>query len=452
MAKNLNLKIDMKNIDLKRLTGSLKNIQFASLKKYASLFPSVALLLIACVIFVLTLLVGGSVGKKMGQSVQVSNKIQSKISQTSSEAQSVEVERYYQKYAEDVDKVDRLAVRTSQRELVCYNPVIFPEPVDKSSQVYIGFGKQFRVAIEELIRRIRAKDAPSDAEIRSRTGVGTAAAGGEGYYQTTVPTGPQSARVDAFCLQRADEIPVYANPAIFSWYLFWDKYTYQSKEQSLLDCWYSQLAFWIYEDVIQTIEALDAGSAKVSKSPVKRFLGIRFDGPVQVIPSNMAGSAEYNRGPGEPGLPGQLGQQQDIPTYVRGSSHFLQIPWTDRICNDNVDVVHFAVSVVVDSKSVSSFMKELCSAKSHTFREGFTAKGKQETASHNQITILQFYTEPVVQENAIHAYYRYGGNAVVQLNLVCEYLFIRQAYDAIKPAPIKAILEGKNTGQNPMGG
>jgi hypothetical protein len=442
MAKNLNLNINLKNLDIKQLVGLLKNINFASLKKYSSLFPSIGLLLAAGVIFVLTLLVGGAVSKKMAQSVQVSNEIRTKTSQVPSEAQVVEAERYYQKYAEDADKVDALAVKTSLRELVCYDPMIFPEPVDKSTQIYNRFGSKYRAAIEKLLERIRAKDAPSDAEIRSRTGQGGGTAMGE-YAAPSATLGvAQNAMVDALCLQRADEIPVYANPAIFSWYAFWDKYTYQSKEKALQDCWYSQMAYWIYEDVIGTIESLNSGSAKVSQSPVKRFLGVRFDGFVEVMPSTMTGGMEYNMpmmgmGRMESGRMG--GQQEDIPAYVRGESVFMPVPWTGRFCDNNVDVVHFAVSVVVESKSVMSFMKELCSAKSHTFFEKFDPKGKQETASHNQITILRFHVEPVIKEDAIHAYYRYGPNAVVRLNLVCEYLFVRQAYDMIKPEPIKKI-------------
>jgi hypothetical protein len=446
MAKNLN--INLKNFDIKQLVGSLKDINFASLKKYSSLFPSIGLLLAAGVIFVLTLLVGGSVSKKVAQSVQVSNGIRTKMNQVSSEAQAIEAERYYQKYAEDADKVDAMAVRASSRELVCYDPMIFPEPVDKSTQIYNRFGSKYRAAIDKLLERIRAKDAPSDAEIRSRTGQqggGAATMGGYAAPPTT-PGMAQNAMVSALCLQRADEIPVYANPAIFGWYAFWDKYTYQSKEKALQDCWYSQVAYWIYEDVIGTIESLNSGSAKVSKSPVKRLLGVRFDGSVVVIPSAMTGGMEYTPMMGQQMDSVRMEQQQDIPAYVRGESIFMPVPWTGRICNDTEDVVHFAVSVVVDSKSVMSFMKELCSAKSHTFFEKFDPKGKQGTASHNQITILQFHVEPVIKEDAIHAYYRYGSNAVVRLNLVCEYLFVRQAYDMIKPEPIKKILS------QPVGG
>jgi hypothetical protein len=455
MAKNLNLNLDLKNLDIKQLVGSMRNVNLTSLRKYSSLYPAIGLLLAAGVIFVLALLMGGSVSKKMSQSVQAFNEIRSKINQTPSEAEVVEAEQYYKKYAEDADKVDALALKTSLRELICYNPVIFPEAVDKSTQIYDKFGSQYRAAIEKLVERLRAKDAPSDAEIRSRTGGGANVAAGGYYPSMAATTGPQNAMVDAFCLQRAEEISVYANPEIFTWYGFWEKYPYKSKEQALKDCWHSQLAYWIYEDVIRTVEVLNTDSAKVSLSPVKRLLGVRFDGPVQVIPSTMTGGAEYMMGPmggmGPVGMSGQTGQQ-DIPAYVKGYSVYLPVPWTGRMSNEDIDVVHFAVSVVVGSNSEMAFMKELCSAKPHTYREKFEQNGKEETASHNQITILQFHTEPVVRNDPVHAYYRYGKDAVVRLNLICEYLFNRKAYDIIKPAPIKAVSGSQDTAPNPAGG
>jgi hypothetical protein len=453
MAKNLNLNIDFKNIDIKQFVGSLKNVNLTSLKKYSSLFPSIGLLLVAGMIFIITLLMGGSVGKKMQQSVQASNEIRSKKSQTPSEAEVAEKERYYQKYIEDASRVEALAIKTSLRELICYNPVIFPEPVDKSTQIYDKFGSQYRDAIEKLMKRIGAKDAPSEAEIRSRTGQ-TGPAGGEGgfYSPRAGASGPQNAMVDAFCLQRADEIPVYANPESFNWYGFWEKYAYKSKDQALMDCWSSQVAYWIYEDVIRTIEVFNAGSDKVSKSPVKRLLGVSFNGPVAIMSTTMSGGFEGRMG--MPGMrnQGQSVQIQDVPAYVKGYSVFLPVPWTGRMSNEEIDVVHFALSVVVDAKSVSAFMKELCSAKPHTYREKFEQNGKEESASHNQITILQYQHETVIRDNPVHAYYRYGKDATVQMDMVCEYIFNRKAYDVIKPAPIKAPSESQAAGQNPAGG
>jgi hypothetical protein len=57
--------------------------------------------------------------------------------------------------------------------------------------------------------------------------------------------------------------------------------------------------------------------------------------------------------------------------------------------------------------------------------------------------------------------YRYGNGAVMQVDMVCEYLLSRKGYDSIKPEPVKKILgqlEGQTDaaaslgGMGPMGG
>jgi hypothetical protein len=446
MAKNIN--IDLKNIDLKQLAGALKNIDLASLRKYTSLFPSIGLLLVAVILFIITLLVGRSVSKKMEDSIQTTSRLSSVASTVPSEAQAKVEEEYFQKYQQDVNTVESLAINTSRRELICYTPQIFPMPTDTSGQVYDVFGRQYRSAIEKLMERIRAKDAPSEAEIRNITGMGAATPGmGMGMPGMGMPmprgagaaAGSQNPRVDAVCTKRSDEIPVYANPSIFSWYGFWEKFVFQSVDNALQSCWSSQVAYWIYEDVISTIESLNAGSTKVAASPVKRLLGVRFDGPVILTTTAMAG--------------GTSTAQPDSPRYVKGAdssstvglssastasaSPFMTDSLTGRVCNEQIDVIHFAASVIVDASLVSAFMKELCSVKTHTYQDG----GKTETARHNQITILQFSTEPVDRDDAVHAYYRYGKAGVVQLNLVCEYLFNRKGYDKFKPAVVVKTLD-----------
>jgi hypothetical protein len=470
MAKNIN--IDLKNIDLKKIVGVLKNIDLASFKKYASLFPSIGLLLVAVVILVMAMLVGKSVSKKMDDSIRTASKLTSIASTVPSEAQAKVEEEYFQKYQQDVNAVELLAVNASRRELICYTPVIFPKPTDSSGQVYNVFGRQYRMAIEKLMERIRAKDAPSEAEIRNTAGVadvggGAAPAMGMGMPGMGMPgmmgypgaaIGTQNAMVDAVCLKRSDEIPVYANPSIFSWYGFWEKFIYQSQDDALQNCWSSQIAYWIYEDVISTTESLNAGSTKVAASPVKRLLGVRFDGPVAL--TTTEGYA------GAPVTSGALAVQVDSPRYVMssasetssgtssgtspnaGPSPFMAESLTGRACDEQIDVIHFAVSVIVDTASVSAFMKELCSVKTHTYLDN----GRTETAIHNQITILQFAIEPVGRNEAAHAYYRYGKAGVVQLNLVCEYIFNRKGYDGFKPEVVVKVLDPQAAaGQQPGG-
>jgi len=144
----------------------------------------------------------------------------------------------------------------------------------------------------------------------------------------------------------------------------------------------------------------------------------------------------------------------DLPAYVLAGrpSPLVSKPWTGRVGNEELDVIHFAVSVIVDNRYVQTFLKELCSAKVHTFREGFAESGKQQEARHNQITVLESTFSSVDKQDPIHANYRYGTAAVLRVDLVCEYLFYRQAYDEIKPEPIKVFLGQSEQAPSPNQG
>ena len=82
------------------------------------------------------------------------------------------------------------------------------------------------------------------------------------------------------------------------------------------------------------------------------------------------------------------------------------------------------------------FMDALCSEKKHYFT-GYKDDQPPQQFKHNQITILQSNIEPVDRENQNHLRYRYGQDAIVQLNLICEYIFNKEGYDIIKPNSIK---------------
>jgi hypothetical protein len=97
----------------------------------------------------------------------------------------------------------------------------------------------------------------------------------------------------------------------------------------------------------------------------------------------------------------------------------------------------------VKSQSVLPFIDELCSAKEHTFR-GWSGTEPEQTFKHNQITVLETNITPVVVNDSgrrssadVHELYRYGDDAVVEVEFVCEYIFERAGYDEIKPEFIK---------------
>ena len=83
-------------------------------------------------------------------------------------------------------------------------------------------------------------------------------------------------------------------------------------------------------------------------------------------------------------------------------------------------------------------------AKEHSF-SGFTGQEPAKVFKHNQITILECHVKPVVPLYS-DQYYRYGTESVAEVEMVCEYIFNKQGYDAIKPESIKSP-RGRQTGQ-----
>lgn len=420
-----------------------------TLKKYKSLLPSVIITVVALLLVLLTVKKGGDIKEGMTKSVRNADAVRRLANKVPSKYESEQIQRSMDKLEEEKNKIETLAVQSSQRDLVTYEYKIFPEPDDQSQQIYVGFGEQYRAAIEKLIDGMHALDAPSEAEIRAKTGGGARPATAYGV-RTDRTADAQDPRIDALCLRRANEISVYANPSALAWYSFWESYELTGKTQALEDCWDSQTAFWVYEDVIDTIRKMNGSAGTVLSAPVKRLLGVRFSGPVAVGGQSGRG---YARNMGNTGL-------RDKPSYILPLSPgvFLNQSPTGRLCDEDVDIVHFAVSVLVDSRSILSFMKELCSEKPHSFYPDFVQSGQPVQSRHNQITILQSDLQVIDKTDSDHALYRYGKGAVVRLDLVCEYQFYRAGYDAIKPKAIKKRLgqpedtEEKDDSQNDMPG
>jgi len=336
-----------------------------------------------------------------------------------------ELERKYQEaHGLDANEISTAAKESSQRELLSYK--IFPEPKETSAQIFKNFGQRYRQALEELIGSIGALDSPTDVELESLLRQPAKRITGRGDRPVfVVPDRGLTGRGDEDNLaiieiirkQRAETIPVYGNPACLSGYRFWDDFVYAGRQDAIEKCWYSQLGFWIQKDIVETVKQMNVGSSSVFSSPVKRILGVSFTGPVTDQPPAI----------------------DDMPGYVSSPTEGLTTPWTDRICNDDIDVVHFSVSVVIGSKAVLGFMQQLCSEKEHFF-SGYFGEEQSHRMKHNQITILKSEVTPVDRVRASVKGYYYGNDAVVRLDLVCEYIFDRAGYDVIKPESIKKLL------------
>lgn len=250
--------------------------------------------------------------------------------------------------------------------------------------------------------------------------------------------------INEMCEARAKEISVYVNPIDISGYEYWKNYKFDAtQEDALRDCWYHQLAYWIIGDIFKTIESMNSGYDNVLKAPVKRFMGITFTMGLKRPRGRGGGGGGVVRSIGRSRRTQQKQENADMPIYVRNAQDGLSESCTGRYCSEDIDVTHFNFSVIVNAKSVLPFMKELCSAKEHVFRGYPDGNEPPQTFKHNQITVLESKFGAVDLNDMTNRYYRYGDEAVVSLDLVCEYIFNVEGYKSLTPEPVEKDLKGE---------
>jgi len=387
------------------------------IKDYSSLVVPAVIVAVAVVIFVLTQLVSSKLRERVEKESisQRGNKISSLIKSAVSNNQWEHEQQYQDAYERDANQIALLVKQTTERELLSYK--IFPEPKDPSPLIFVEFGQRFRAGIEQLVASIKGGECPTEAELGKNLPTGSPWGSRTGRRSNEV----DSTIKEELCQVKAKSASVYCNPTALAGYKFWEEYKYYDigKEESVRQCWYWQLGYWIMEDVINTIAAMNSTSENVLTSPVKRFLSIDFAPERQVLMGSKAGT-------------------EGMPRYVLSGENSLVEPYTRRYCNDDddIDIVHFRLVVLVSAKAVLPFMTELCSAKEHKF-SGFSGQEPKQTFRHNQITILESNIRSINREAVEHELYRYGDAAVVELDLTCECLFSRIGYEEIKPESIK---------------
>ena len=379
------------------------------IKRYAALLLPAGLVILAIVLFFLSERINSSVQKEMLQSTSTAGRIQSLAKKAVPSSQWEVAAEYQRQHSEDVNSINQIATGTNKRELLSYQ--LFHDPNRATILFFKDFAADYVSSVENLFKEINSRDCPTSREVEELL---SGEKGGGGRDRAN--DGKNAEITESYYKMRADSISVYGNPLDVEGYKFWkaNKYGYVGNEEWINACWYTQLAYWVQSDVIKSIGALNAGSEKVYNSPVKRLLGISF--------SNSDGVTTTDKAP--------------RPQYVQEDSGVLADAWTSRKCDDEIDVVHFSAAVVVRADSDMAFMRELCSAKEHVFR-GYRGDEPEQRFAHNQITVLEYSREPLNREDKTHERYRYGDDAVVQLNLICEYVFNRSGYDSIKPKEVK---------------
>jgi hypothetical protein len=392
-------------------------------KNYSSVIVPAAIGLVGIIVFVMTLLTGSGLRAEIQREsvTKGMKKIKKLRMDPDSLDQHIEERKYQDAYKDDANAINNLAVRGSDRALL--DNEIFPEPREKTQVIFERFGKKFCGAVDNQMERLNARGCPTDVEIeRERKNQKANLAGRRRKLNVRrLKSEIDSAIIEELCCDKAESSFVYAIPTDLSGYELWEDGASESWADSMRNAWYSQLAYWIIEDVADTIEVRNSGSSNVYTSPVKRLMFISFIDQFR----RMRRSSRTASGK----------KETDLPSYVLTTIDGLAEIGTKRICDDYIDVVHFNVGVVVSTKDVLPFMRQLCSAKEHRPR-AWDGKS-EEVLKHNQITILGSKLTPVRRDAAEHKYYRYGEDAVAQLELTCEYVFVKSGYDDVKPKYVK---------------
>lgn len=398
--------------------GKFKDVaqKITVLKNYSSLLVPVIIALAGVFLFLPAQLMSRGLKKQIeNESVTVGKKIKSLSSGAVVRDQWKAEQKYQEAFAEDANQMAVLMKHGSERSLLSYK--IFPEPKETSTLIFKQFGQRYREGIESQLAKLNAHDCPTEVEIANSLQKGALTGGTGGGTQAAKSSEVDATIIDALCRSRARSSKVYAGAADIAGYGFWEKYEYAGMEQAVQDCWFWQLGYWVIGDIFDTIEACNSDSPSVFESPVKRLLSVDF-----ATKSTLSTAT---------------GKNADIrPGYVTSVENILVLPCTARLSNGDIDVVHFEFSVIVQAREVMKFMKELCSAKRHEFSGFSNELAERQGYKHNQITILGADIEAINAADAAHKLYRYG-DAVVKLSLMCEYIFEKGGYDAIKPALVK---------------
>jgi hypothetical protein len=450
-------------------------------KNNLSLLLPVVIGLIAVLLFVPTQLMSSKLKERVEQDSigKGGNRVRALEGNAVSRDQYVKEAQRQEAHAKDANEIAALALQSTQRELLNYD--IFPEPDPNgfSGLIFQEFGQRFRSGIDELIARVGGGDRPTDTELdrgledssaRSSRRRGSssmrdyaASPPGGSLGRTEMYGGRYGGRyggmgsassinrmiVDEMCQARAKSISVYVKSVDLSGYEYWGAYKYDvEKDEAVKDCWYHQLAYWVIEDIFDTMDAMNSEYDSVLTAPVKRFLRMSFTMGLK-RPKSGGGVFRGGRGRGRRAVKDK--DEADKPAYVLSDAYGLTESCTGRYSESDgdIDVIHFNVAFVVSAKAVLPLMQELCSAREHKFKGYPDGLEQPENFKHNQISVLESKIGSLDPKEPAHRYYSYGEDSVVELDLICEYVFNKKGYEKIKPESVKKTLAGEDqtTGQ-----
>jgi len=165
----------------------------------------------------------------------------------------------------------------------------------------------------------------------------------------------------------------------------------------------AQVGLWIQEDVAKSIAAANSKSENVMDAPVKRLVKIELP-QTMFQPTVTAALATAAASTGATDLTGQLPKNY-------GASP------TGRVTNSVYDVISFSLKLDVDAEQIPRVLQEL-------------SRNKFITVTNCNLQILDSSLMKGMG-------YFYGDKPIVQLDLQCEALLLRQWTEPLMPPRIK---------------
>ncbi|MCG8337276.1 MAG: hypothetical protein MJE63_22475, partial [Proteobacteria bacterium] len=276
------------------------------IKKYYIFGIYILILLLSIGIYVWGLMINGknSEGfKKIDNQYKIASSLSSKAVHTN---ELDFLNENLLKAKADGDAVTGFCTKTSQRPLLYTK--IFPEAkADESRIHYLKFAEEYVKNIDSLLGSsgLNSGDKPSQLEEQnylnsSRRARGTTSATGISAdgFGAGMGVGGMSGSADQKLLveyreNKAEEISLYSSESSFVLYDFWKNHDGKSGTTPNLqtESWFSQLAFWVQEDIVISINKVNDINKSVKGNPIKRLIEISFAGyPAQTgLESSSAG-------------------------------------------------------------------------------------------------------------------------------------------------------------------
>ncbi len=398
-----------------------------------SLLVSVIIALAGILLFIPTQLLSSGLKKEIQQESieKLANKIKTLERNPVSEEQLKTAQENLNTVTKEANSIDILAVQTTQRQLLSYD-IFHLDPNDANStisqSIFYQFGRQYCSSIDEFINEHNARLCPTDQEIQNElkesgiTNLIQPMMVRSFNSSSSSQENIEGVMVDEICQKRAQSSFVYINPMQISGYEFWKQYSYSSWDEDIENCWYSQLGYWVIEDMFETIVAMNKGHDSLVTAPVKRLMKISFS---DLSSAGTGPGTSINK------------KYSDRPEYIFSTDKLPKETPSGRYSDENYDVIHFRVTFVICTKDFLRFIQQLCTAREHKYLD----KEKQtHTYKHNQVTVLDASIKSVDMKSQNHYLYRYGDDNVSEVELTCEYLFNKKGYDDIMPQTVKDTL------------